>query len=178
LTRPRARLAALLLASVAGAPASWAARTPAEGDAAPVLEARLFDGRALDLATLRGQVVVLNLWASWCTPCRQEMPVLDALAHEYAARGVTVIGLSADDRHDRREAERIARDFGYALGLLADAPRNGFGTPATLPLTYVIDAQGRIARVLRAADGTSGRELRAAVEAQLVPAGDITRGDP
>ena len=143
-----------------------------------MLEARLFDGRALDLATLRGQVVVLNLWASWCTPCRQEMPVLDALAHEYAARGVTVVGLSADDRHDRREAERIARGFGYALGLLAEAPRNGFGTPAALPLTYVIDVHGRIARVLRAADGTTGRELRAAVEAQLVPAGDITRGDP
>ena len=145
---------------------------------APVLEARLFDGRALDLAALRGQVVVLNLWASWCSPCRQEMPVLDALARDYAGRGVTVLGLSADDRHDRRDAERIARGFHYALGLLAEAPRNGFGSPAALPLTYVIDAQGRIARILRAADGTTGIELRAAIEAALAPTSESTRGKP
>jgi thiol-disulfide isomerase/thioredoxin len=175
--RPPGRLAlASLLASllaIVALPA--AARAPAEGDPAPALEARLFDGRTVDLAALHGQVVVLNLWASWCTPCRQEMPLLDALAREYGPRGVTVLGLSADDRHDRRDAERIAGGFHYALGLLADSPRNGFGSPAVLPLSYVLDARGRIVRILRAADGTIERELRSAIEAALAP--EAPRGE-
>ncbi len=182
------RLALLLataLLAVAPPPAA-AARPPAVGDSAPALEARLFDGSALDLSAMRGQVIVLNLWASWCTPCRQEMPMLDALARDYAGRGVAVLGLSADDRHDRRDAERIAGGFHYPLGLLSEAPRNGFGSPAALPLTYVIDARGTIVRILRAADGSTERELRAALDAALAPApvatGDAanhtTRGEP
>lgn len=174
-------LAVAALLAAASLPAA-AARPPSVGEPAPALEARLFDGRALDLVSLRGQVVVLNVWASWCAPCRHEMPMLDALARDYAARGVTVLGLSADDRHDRREAERIAGGFHYALGMLSEAPRNGFGMPTALPLTYVIDPQGTVVRVLRAADADTDSELRAVIEAALAPArdpaDDATRGRP
>lgn len=154
-----------------------AAHAPAAGEPAPPLQARLFDGRTLDLAAMRGQVVVLNLWASWCAPCRQEMPVLARLAHEYAARGVLVLGLSADDRHDLRDAQEVARGYDYPLGLLAEAPRNGFGQPAALPLTYVIDANGRIDSVLRAANGSVEQVLRAAIDSALA-AGPSPGGAP
>src|SRR6267154_2672867 len=76
---------------------------PRAGQAAPALVARTFSGEPMDLSALRGKVVVLNFWASWCVPCRQEMPALDALYKERGEQGVTVIGLSADDRHDRAD---------------------------------------------------------------------------
>ncbi len=148
-----------------------AAEAVAVGDAAPALVARSFDDQAIDLAALRGQVVVLNFWASWCGPCRAEMPMLDALGREYRARGVVVLGMSADDRHDRKDALRAARAVSYPTGMLAEAQVNGFGAPRALPLTYIIAPSGVVAAVLRANQGQlSERELRAVVDAQLADA--------
>lgn len=137
---------------------------PEVGQPAPALIARQFDGQSIDLAALRGHVVVLNFWASWCTPCRDEMPALDALAREFRERGVTVIGLSADDRHDRPDALTVAEAFTYRLGMLADATLNDFGAPRSLPLTYVIGTDGVIRTVLSANRGAvSAADLRASI---------------
>ena len=156
------------LAVVVGAGPVRAAAAPAVGQAAPALVARQFDGQALDLAAQRGHVVLLNFWASWCVPCREEMPQLDALAHEFRDRGLIVIGLSADDRHDRADAVKAARDYSYALGMLSEATRNDFGSPRSLPLTYVIDRDGVIRAVLSANRGpVSAEALRSAVTALL-----------
>jgi peroxiredoxin len=96
------------------------------------------------------------------------MPALDALAREFRERGVTVIGLSADDRHDRRDALKAAEALSYSLGMLSDAHLNDFGAPRSLPLTYVIGADGAIRSVLSANRGAvSAATLRAAVIAQL-----------
>jgi thiol-disulfide isomerase/thioredoxin len=139
------------------------------GAAAPALVAQSFDNRPIDLAALRGRVVVLNFWASWCGPCRGEMPMLDALAREYRARGVVVVGMSADDRHDRKDAQRAAQAVGYLTGMLTEARVNDFGEPRVLPLTYIIAPSGVVAAVLRANQGPlSERELRAVVDGQLV----------
>ncbi len=120
------------------------------------------------MAALRGKVVVLNFWASWCGPCRSEMPLLDALARDYRERGVVVVGLSADDPHDRRDAVKAARGVAYRTGLLAEASVNGFGPPQVLPLTYIIAPTGTLVAVLSANRGPlSAARLRAAVEAQL-----------
>jgi thiol-disulfide isomerase/thioredoxin len=155
-----------------GATGARAEGPPAVGQAAPPLVARSFTGATFDLASLRGQVVVLNFWASWCVPCREEMPLLDALGREYRDRGVLVVGLSADDRHDRRDAEAAARAVGYFTGLLGDASANGFGAPQRLPLTYIISPAGLISAVLSANRGPlSAAQLRAAVDVALGGAG-------
>src|SRR5258708_1801560 len=67
----------------------------------PSLAVPELDGKTFDLGALRGQVVIVNFWATWCPPCRQEMPMLDAFYRRYHARGVELIGLSADRPHDR-----------------------------------------------------------------------------
>jgi cytochrome c biogenesis protein CcmG/thiol:disulfide interchange protein DsbE len=150
------------------APCVWAGSTPAEGMPAPALVGRSFAGEAFDLGGLRGKVVVLNFWASWCGPCRSEMPLLDALQRDYRDRGVVVLGLSADDRHDRKEALTASQGVAYLTGMLTDCSSNGFGAPQVLPLTYIIDRKGTVSAVLRANRGAlSAGELRAAVDHAL-----------
>ena len=165
----RAGFATLLLAAAPVCSAAPAAVGPlVVGQPAPVLLARTFSGEPIELAALRGKVVVLNLWASWCGPCRAEMPALDALYRDYRDRGVVVVGLSADDRHDRKDALAAARGVSYPTGMLDEATTNGFGAPQVLPLTYIIGADGSLAAVLSANRGPlSAAQLRAAVEAQL-----------
>lgn len=167
----RAVVAALLAGSIAvaaGILRAHAAQAPLEGQPAPKLVGRSFSGEAIDLGALKGRVVVLNFWASWCEPCRAEMPLLDALQGEYRDRGVVVLGISADDRHDRKDALAAARHVAYTTGMLADAPSNGFGSPQVLPLTYIIDRGGMVAAVLRANRGAlSSEQLRAVVERTL-----------
>ena len=163
-----ALLAAWLVPLVLATPAP--AATPAVGQPAPALVARSFSGETVDLNALRGKVVVLNFWASWCGPCRAEMPLLEALYRDYRDRGLVVVGLSADDRHDRKEALKAAAEVSYITGLLAEARVNGFGAPQALPLTYIIGATGTLTDVLSANRGPlSAAALRAAVEAQLHP---------
>ena len=161
----------LWFAVVLMATAAWhasAAGAPELGQPAPALVVRSFSGEAIDLAALHGKVVVLNFWASWCGPCRAEMPLLDALYREYRDRGVVVLGLSADDHHDRRDALAAAHRVSYITGMLAEAPSNGFGAPQTLPLTYIIGRSGAVSALLRANQGPlSAGQLRAAIEAQL-----------
>jgi thiol-disulfide isomerase/thioredoxin len=150
---------------------------PRAGQTAPALMARTFSGEPIDLGALRGKGVVLNFWASWCVPCRQEMPALDALYKEGWEQGVTVIGLSADDRHDRADAVKAARTVSYPVGLLSEATVNDFGAPQVLPLTYVIARNGTIASVLSANKGAlSAAELRQIVSSQLAAANPAPEG--
>jgi peroxiredoxin len=112
------------------------------GQPAPPLVVAEIDGQPFDLGALRGKVVVVNYWATWCPPCREEMPALDAFYRQYHARGVEMIGLSADRPRDRDAARKMMQSYGYPAAMMKDAKPNGFGAPESLPVTYVIDAEG------------------------------------
>ncbi|HSC48495.1 MAG TPA: TlpA disulfide reductase family protein [Gammaproteobacteria bacterium] len=114
------------------------------GDAAPALELAQLDGKPFDLAAFKGHVVVLNLWATWCEPCRKEMPALDDFYKKYRERGVVVFGLSEDDTDAAGEVRATMAAFSYPAALARGAHDNGFHMPRALPLTYVIDATGVI----------------------------------
>jgi cytochrome c biogenesis protein CcmG/thiol:disulfide interchange protein DsbE len=119
-------------------------------------------GRPASLADYRGKIVVLNLWASWCPPCRAEMPDLERLYRDYAKRGVVVLGV------DQGEAADRARTFATSLGitypvLIDDAQQYGRVYAALgLPTTIVVDRTGVVAQAF---DGAlSYAQMRAAVE--------------
>lgn len=109
----------------------------------PNLELILLDGTRFDLAAMRGQIVVVNFWATWCAPCRAEMPLLDRFARSHPA--VVVIGVSMDQRRDLGAVRNAMAGLQYRAGLARTAQVNGFGEPRELPITYVIDRQGQIA---------------------------------
>ncbi len=115
---------------------------PEIGQPAPLLVVEQLDGQTFNLAQAHGTVVVVNFWATWCPPCRKEMPALDAVYQRYHDHGLDMIGLSADRPRDRSDATKVMQSFSYPAAMLDDAKDNGFGDPTALPVTYVVDAQG------------------------------------
>lgn len=148
---------------------AWASAAVAAldvGDTAPALKGSTLDGKPFDLAALKGKVVVLNEWATWCGPCREEMPALDAFAKQYAARGVVVVGLDENDPDDVGEVRNVMAAFSYPALMAESAPTNDFHQPRVLPMTYVIDAQG----VIRARLWPGGTPVTAAnLEKAITP---------
>jgi thiol-disulfide isomerase/thioredoxin len=103
------------------------------------------------LSALKGRIVILNFWATYCIPCRKEMPDLAAIQNEYAALGVQVIGASADDAKERAKVLQFVKEtkvnFPVWMGAgTADMIRFGLGT--ALPGTVIVGRDGRIAKVI------------------------------
>ena len=158
-------MGAMALIGIAGA----ALATGDVGESAPSLVVPELSGRVFDLAAMRGRVVIVNFWATWCPPCRQEMPALDAFYQRYHVRGVDMIGLSTDRSHDQAEVPKVMQAFSYPAAILSEAKVNGFGLPSVLPATFVIDGNG-VVRGRFTPDGTPLTEKTlAAVVVPLLP---------
>ena len=112
------------------------------GQAAPALVVPELSGQTFDLSALRGKVVIVNFWATWCPPCRKEMPALDAFYSKYHSLGLEMIGVSVDRPRDASEVHRVMQSFSYPAGMVDDAKINAFGTPDSLPITFVVDGKG------------------------------------
>jgi cytochrome c biogenesis protein CcmG/thiol:disulfide interchange protein DsbE len=121
-----------------------------ERSPAPAFELpKLGGGGSESLADYRGQVVVLNFWASWCKPCRDESPLLERWHRRIRHRGATVLGVDILDVTGR--AQDFVDEYGLTYPMLKDKDGEGldkFGVVA-YPETFVIDRQGRIAAVAR-----------------------------
>jgi peroxiredoxin len=102
-------------------------------------------GRAMSLSSLRGHVVVVNFWATWCGPCRAEVPVLNSLATRFGQRGLDVIGISMDaDGWPAIKPFVESEAMEYPILLGTDAVAETFGGVGHLPATFVIDPAGVI----------------------------------
>lgn len=100
------------------------------------------EGNAVSLAALRGQVVLVNFWANWCAPCRQEMPLLDALYRRYEPMGFTLLGINVEP--DSRLSERFLRDTPVTFPILFDTTEqvSKLYSVAAMPSTVIIDRKG------------------------------------
>lgn len=126
------------------------------------------DGKSFQLADYAGKVVVLDLWATWCPPCRIEIPHLVELHKEFAAQGVEVIGLDVDPTETVDDVNAFAREFGinYKLGWADRSVAIALmGDNGSIPQTFVITRDGRILkRFIGFSPQKTGSMLRQAVE--------------
>ncbi|MBB4929288.1 thiol-disulfide isomerase/thioredoxin [Lipingzhangella halophila] len=122
---------------------------PEEREPAPEVSGETLDGDDVSLADHRGEVLVMNIWASWCGPCREEMPVLSEVHGEFSDDGLAFLGVNIKD--DRTAAKAFADNYGVAYPSIYDQPGQvpqafrDTVPPKAIPSTLVIDREGRIA---------------------------------
>ena len=136
-------------------------RVPPARRGQPVdLSGKTLAGRPLDVTTLRGKPVVLNVWGSWCPPCRKEAPALQAAAVKLKPEGVSVVGIDVRDL-DPANAVAYEKRFGITYPSLFDPKGSqllalrGAVSPSGIPTTLVLDADGRIAARINGATTTT-----------------------
>ena len=125
---------------------------------APALEGPTVDGKTVHLANYKGKVVLVNFWATWCGPCRKEIPTLVALQKKYAAKGLEVIGMVSND--DLEKATQFAKDNEMTWPQLNATPEQAQAYNISgIPATFIIKR-----------DGTVGATITGLIEPELLEA--------
>ncbi|HMO80651.1 MAG TPA: TlpA disulfide reductase family protein [Pyrinomonadaceae bacterium] len=136
-----------------------------------VLSLKDLAGTAQDISSFRGRVAVVNFWATWCEPCRSEMPDLASIQNDYAPLGVQVIGASADTAADTAKVLSFVREVGINFPVWLGATTEDterFGVGSVLPGTVIVDREGKI--VWRHIGVIDPKEMRQVLDRLLLPA--------
>jgi peroxiredoxin len=139
-----AGLAAAGAGAALPAPCAWANGLQV-GSPAPEATLVTLDGTHISSSALLGQVVILTFWATWCTPCREELPLLSDYFQHHAGRGLQILGFGLDTRERLDEVKHIAQSLRFPVGLMSDSSAPGYGRIWRLPVSFTIDRQGRLA---------------------------------
>ncbi len=137
----------------------------ASGDAAPPLALADLSGKRIDLAKLRGKVVAVNFWATWCPPCREELPELAAFWTEHRGRCFELVGVAEESA--REDVARMATAIPYPVVVDERAEAISPWGVQGYPVTFVLDPDGNVRQVFTG--GISRRDLEDAVK-PLLPA--------
>ncbi len=129
--------------------ASSLASSSLEGQLAPDFVLKSASGENLRLSEYRGDVVMINFWATWCGPCRQEMPLLDELYGRYQRVGFNLLGINIDD--DSRRAMKMVQELGVSFPVLFDENKavSALYKVDAMPVTILVDRDGRVRHVHR-----------------------------
>jgi thiol-disulfide isomerase/thioredoxin len=148
--------AVIFLGAIASLQLLRPSEVPGKGDLAPVMQFQNIDGDTVSLSGLQGRGVVLNFWATWCPPCRREMPMLDEFHQNYSDNGLSVIGLAVNE--SAAQVRQLVSSMGLSYPIWVDAPPSlpGFDRSQEvfnryggvgLPMTIFIDRKGIIKNV-------------------------------
>lgn len=115
------------------------------GEQAPAFSLKDKDGKTISLASLKGKVVVLNFWATWCPPCRAEIPDFKKVYSEYKGKGVEIIGVSLDHKGWDVVRPFLKKwDINYPVVLGGAKIAKDYGNVRSIPTTFIIDKKGKI----------------------------------
>ena len=114
------------------------------GQTAPPATLVTLDGQRISTADLIGHVVILAFWATWCGPCRQELPLLSTYAAQHSSAGLSVLGFTIDDPEDLRKVQTAAQSMRFPVGFVANSTLPGYGRIWRIPVNFLIDRQGRL----------------------------------
>jgi thiol-disulfide isomerase/thioredoxin len=158
----RAMLIAIVVAGL-----SLPAQALEVGDAAPAFALPTAAGDTVGLERLRGKVVYVDFWASWCGPCKRSFPWMNALQRKYGGKGLTIVAINVDKK--RPDAERFLTQTPAEFTVVFDAPG---ATPAAygvkgMPSSYLLDAQGKVVAVESGFRDERAAELVARIDALL-----------
>jgi cytochrome c biogenesis protein CcmG, thiol:disulfide interchange protein DsbE len=138
------------------------------GATMPEYSATLLDGSKFDLASKRGKVVLLNVWATWCGPCRFEIPELQRLHNEYSAKGLEVVGVSVDESGVEAVKEFVAEQkMTYPVALDPEAKIASLLQASVLPTTVLVGKDGRVLWKKAMVVTENDPELKKAIESAL-----------
>lgn len=115
------------------------------GAPAPALVLHTLDGRSIATRDLLGKVVIVTFWATWCDPCREELPLLSAFHAQHRQRGLEVLGFSLDAPDALPAVRKVAAKLGFPVGLLGSAYAGAYGRIWRIPVSFTIDRQGMLA---------------------------------
>jgi cytochrome c biogenesis protein CcmG, thiol:disulfide interchange protein DsbE len=123
---------------------------PQVGFLAPEISLPTAEGGSVSLSELRGKPVLVNFWASWCPPCRSEMPAMQQLYRELRDQGVVILAVNAANQDDRAAAQEFTRSLGLDFPIVFDLGGQAAGSYAvrSLPSSYFIDPDGVIREIV------------------------------
>lgn len=142
---------------------------------APKMSLRDMEGKKHQLVELKGKIVVLNFWATWCGPCKAEMPEFTQVHAAYRDKGVEFVGAANETRAERKKVQEFVDNLKIQFPIWLEASLDhmeAFGVGPGLPATVILDPQGRVA--VRIKGPTDAAELRAFIDQILLEATPTT----
>ncbi len=142
---------------------------PRIGEVAPEYQATTLEGDTVSLASFRGKAVLLNLWATWCAPCRHETPFLQSIFEENRDRGFEIVGVSMDTGDQGDLIREFVGEFGVTYTILHDRTMSGMDRYRVLglPATFLLDRDGVIRWMRYGPVSETDRDFMNALEAVL-----------
>jgi peroxiredoxin len=152
------------------APSAAASAPTGLGKPAPDFTLQSTDGKTLHLSDFRGKAVVVNFWATWCQPCKIEIPWFVELQKQYGPQGLQILGISADEDTSAEDLDKFAKDIGinYPVLLRKEEVEQAYGGIVGLPVTIYVDRDGKVV------DKVVGLKGRAEIEDDIKQA--LARG--
>jgi peroxiredoxin len=142
-------LAAAALVVVPGLGGTTPAAVLANGAPAPSFQLDSMAGKKLNLSDLRGKVVLLNFWASWCGPCRKEMPILEQMYRQYQSKGVTLVGVNVEPSSDDAVKWLKSTPVTFPILFDRDSSVSKLYQVQGMPNTVIVDRKGKVRYIHR-----------------------------
>lgn len=163
----RLALGLLLLSALAGGVGCSATEESQAPRAAPDFSLPALDGDRVRLSEHRGQVVLLDFWATWCAPCRVSIPHLVEMQNKYRKDGLAIIGMNMD--HDGEDLAAFLRQntLNYAIVKVTDEVRAAYGGVTSIPVAYAVDRRGMIRKRFLGYDNRIAKDMEQTIQTLL-----------